>query len=104
MDQPLRFAPKDEDRFADAAAVDISLGGMFVATKSPAPFGAEIRIYVRLGGAEREFVLPAIVRWTKADGMGVQFGSLGARPTLAITEIVREHQESESGVGAKRSR
>jgi hypothetical protein len=108
IDQPLRFAPKDEDRllpdetrFADAIAVDISLGGMFIVTKRPAPFGAEIRIYARLHGAEGEFALPAIVRWTKADGMGVQFGPLGAKETLAITEIVREYQESESRGGPK---
>jgi hypothetical protein len=104
IDEPLRFAPKDEDRFADAIAVDISLGGMFIATNSPAPFGAEIRIYACLDGAEGEFVLPAIVRWTKTDGMGVQFGPLGAMATLAITEIVREHQESQSRGGPERLR
>jgi Tfp pilus assembly protein PilZ len=77
---------------------------MFVATTSPAPFGAEIMIHLRLGDAEKEFVLPAIVRWTNAAGMGVQFGSLGARPTLAITEIVRSYQERESAKAPKRAR
>jgi hypothetical protein len=34
-------------------------------------------------------LLPGIVRWTKQDGMGVQFRLLGARETHAITEIMR---------------
>jgi type IV pilus assembly protein PilZ len=33
--------------------------------------------------------LPAVVRWTSKDGMGVQFGLLGARETHEITEFVK---------------
>lgn len=68
---------------------DISLGGMFVETDTPASFGADVTIHVRLPGADGIFALPAIVRWVKADGMGVQFGSLGAKETYLITEIGR---------------
>ena len=92
--QLLLFAPKDDDAFVEGTAMDISLGGMFVGAEFPAAFGVEITIHTRLDGADGEFVLPAIVRWTRPDGMGVQFGLLGARETLAITEIVRKFEAS----------
>ena len=89
LEAPLEFAPKTA-----AAGVarlpgvgrDISVGGMFVETPSPSPFGAEVIINVQLPGQKEKLVLPAVVRWTRSDGMGIQFGLLGARETYAITE------------------
>ena len=94
IDRPVLFAPKDDDAFSDGVAVDISLGGMFIASDFPAAFGAEVTIHLTLDDASTELVLPAVVRWTRPDGMGVQFGLLGARETFAITELVREFEES----------
>jgi hypothetical protein len=94
LDQALLFAPKGEDAFTEGTAVDISLGGVFVMTDLPAPFGAEITIHTHLYGLDGEVALPGTVRWTKSDGMGVQFGPLGAKETLAITEIVRRYEAS----------
>jgi Tfp pilus assembly protein PilZ len=91
----VRFALKiEDDAFSEGLATDISLGGMFVASDAPALFGAEILIHMVLSDGGPEFVLPAIVRWTRSGGMGVQFRLLGARETLAITEIVKVHEES----------
>jgi len=70
-------------------ARDVSLGGMFVVSEAPFPFGAEVRVHIFVPGAKAPMVLPAVVRWTREDGMGVQFGLLGARETHLITEIVR---------------
>jgi type IV pilus assembly protein PilZ len=69
-------------------AKDISVGGMFIETSAPPAFGAEVVVRVRLPKVKDEMVLPGIVRWTSARGMGVQFGLLGARETHTITEIV----------------
>jgi hypothetical protein len=33
-------------------------------------------------------VLPAVVRWGRGDGIGVQFGQLGAHDTHAIVEFM----------------
>jgi Tfp pilus assembly protein PilZ len=88
------FAPKDDDAFTEGIATDISLGGMFVTSEYPASFGAEITIHLSLSDDAPELVLPAIVRWTRADGMGVQFQMIGARETFAITEVVRRHEEA----------
>ncbi|MET0592822.1 MAG: PilZ domain-containing protein [Polyangiaceae bacterium] len=69
---------------------DFSLGGVHIDTTTPAPFGANITVYLRLKGATSVSALPGIVRWVKAGSMGVQFGLLGARETYAITEMLAE--------------
>jgi PilZ domain len=70
-------------------AKDISIGGMFVESTEILPFGTEITIVGRFPGAKADLKLPAIVRWAKPTGFGVQFGSLGARETHAISELLR---------------
>jgi hypothetical protein len=97
ISRPVVFTPvpaSEDDVFSDGQSVDISLGGMFVATDFPASFGSEVLIRVTLDDTAGELALPAIVRWTRPDGMGVQFGLLGARETFAITEIVRLFEEA----------
>lgn len=69
---------------------DFSLGGVHIDTQAPAPFGANITIYLRLKGAPSVSALPGIVRWVKPASMGVQFGLLGARETYAITEMLAD--------------
>ena len=70
-------------------ARDISIGGAFVESNLVLPFGTEITIVGRFRGSKAELRLPGIVRWVKPDGFGVQFGSLGARETHAISELFR---------------
>ncbi len=69
---------------------DFSLGGMHVQTTKPAPFGANVTIYMTLKGAQGLTPIPGIVRWIQADEMGIQFGLLGARETYALTEMLTE--------------
>jgi type IV pilus assembly protein PilZ len=69
---------------------DFSLGGMHVQTTQPAPFGANVTVYVQLKGTQSVSALPGIVRWIKEDEMGIQFGLLGARETYALTEMLAE--------------
>jgi hypothetical protein len=66
---------------------DISLGGMFVEASEVPPFGTDLTIVGRLPGMDRDSRLPAVVRWNKPGGFGVQFGLLGARETHAITRL-----------------
>jgi type IV pilus assembly protein PilZ len=70
---------------------DFSLGGMHIKTSQPAPFGANVTVYIQLTGLQGVSALPGIVRWVKPDEMGVQFGLIGARETYAITEMLSEH-------------
>ncbi len=85
----LEFTRKDGSETMTGTGTDISVGGMFVETATPAPFGAAILIRVRFPGHKDEIVLPGVVRWTSGVGMGVQFGLLGVRETHAITEVVK---------------
>jgi hypothetical protein len=51
------------------------------------PLAAGVR--VRLPSSAQTMILPGIVRWTTHDGMGIQFGALGARETYAVMAIAR---------------
>jgi type IV pilus assembly protein PilZ len=60
---------------------------MYVQTATPLPFGSEVVVHVVLPGQKAPMVLPAVVRWARTEGMGLQFGLIGARDTHAITEL-----------------
>jgi hypothetical protein len=86
---PVQVKRKGSDEVADGRARDVSVGGMFVETTSQFAFGADVVVYAVLPGQKEPFALPAVVRWTRHDGIGLQFGLLGARETHLITEVVR---------------
>jgi type IV pilus assembly protein PilZ len=94
----LFFVQEDDpdSAFIEAIGRDISLGGMFVETAAPAPFGAAVIVHLTLPGSSVESKIAARVRWTTPEGMGVQLGSLTAREAQIITEIVRVHEEDTS--------
>jgi type IV pilus assembly protein PilZ len=72
---------------------DMSLGGAFLETQGAIlPFGRELTVSIELPSG-RSIEVQATVRWTKPHGMGVQFGSLGARDTYELTEFLAEHEE-----------
>lgn len=87
------FTLKGKNERLQGHSTDISLGGMFIETKTPQAFGTDVVVHVHVPGEPSAFALPAIVRWTEADGMGVQFGNLGARETHTITELVASYEK-----------
>ena len=68
---------------------DLSLGGMFVETTESQPFNTQLTIEMELEGAKGRITVPAVVRWSKSNGFGVQFGLLGARETHLIASLLR---------------
>ncbi len=90
----LEFVAKGGTERQHGRSQDISLGGLFITSATPRAFKAELTVYVKLPGEPAPFALPAVVRWTRPDGMGVQFGNLGARETYAITEYCRDGDAS----------
>jgi Tfp pilus assembly protein PilZ len=73
----------------EAFAKDISVGGMFLTSEDAPAFGTDLIIVAMLPGAKKVVRLPAIVRWAKPNGFGVQFGLLGALETHLISELMR---------------
>ena len=96
LGKPIEFSAKDEELAVrmDGIARDISLGGTFIETDVAGPVGQQLVVHVVLPKGKREMNLPAIVRWSGKDGMGVQFGLLGARETHEITEFVKANAGS----------
>jgi hypothetical protein len=72
----------------EARCRDVSLGGMFIDTEAPPPYGAPVRVFLRLPGLAGEVTIESIVRWSTRAGMGVQFGVMGARETHALTRLL----------------
>lgn len=89
LDVPLTFVIKGKTEDFVGTARDISVGGMFIETATPAPFGSEVVLTVSLPGGGEKSQLAGRVRWGRPGGMGVQFGLLGAKETHLITELSR---------------
>ena len=84
---PVAFQRGEGPR-VEAECHDVSLGGMYIETAEPLPYGTALRVFLRLPGLAREAQIDAIVRWWKPTGMGVQFGVMGARETHALTTLL----------------
>jgi Tfp pilus assembly protein PilZ len=91
---PVEFTTEDSRETFSGTGRNISLGGIFIETNGPVSFGIEILVRIALPGHREPLVVPATVRWKCADGMGVQFGLLGAWVTYAIIKIVRANSAS----------
>lgn len=70
-------------------AKDISVGGMYIESETQVSFGTQVSIVLRLPNTKADARLPAVIRWIKPGGFGVQFGLLGARETHAISELLK---------------
>ena len=89
--RPVPGAGRGRDRWYGESLVgetrDISVGGVFIERVSVA-LGKRVTVHVTPTGAFESIRLPGVVRWVGTDGVGVQFGLLGARETHLITEII----------------
>ena len=86
------FSRKGSDKRSSGESTDISVGGMYIKTATPEAFGAEVVVHLHVPGVPAGYALPGIVRWTDAEGMGLQFLLLGAKETHTITELVAAHE------------
>src|SRR5437016_9780 len=72
-----------------ATAKNLSIGGMFIETMQSAPFGDTVIVDVPLPGFVELASIACVVRWTNDEGMGVQFGAMGARETHALLRVLQ---------------
>ena len=76
-----------EDRVV-ARSRDVSLGGMFVETDRPLPYGTIFELSVALPSLPVPALIEATVRWVGPTGMGIQWGTLRAQESWAINQVV----------------
>lgn len=72
----------------EARTRDLSVGGVFVETERPAPYGTCLRLEIQFPLLPEPVAIEATVRWTSRDGMGLQFAALRARATWAIHRLM----------------
>ena len=99
LERPLEFWTESDDFLlgAEGNGRDISLGGMFVETDIPCRFGERALVRLTLPKCRHQLALVGIVRWTCRDGMGMQFGRLGARNTHEILAFTMQWADGDCG-------
>jgi hypothetical protein len=85
---PIRCEVSGGETF-DAVVVDLSVGGFYVESTIAPPFGSNVTLTGDFPGSPG-VKLPAVVRWGKPGGFGVQFGLLGARETHLLASMVQK--------------
>lgn len=75
---------------------NVSLGGMYLLTETPLPYGTRVRVRFHLAALRETAEIEATVRWGGEDGMGVQFGSLRAREVWGLNQIFKDGTPSAS--------
>lgn len=88
LEMRFRVATAEGDEVVYARARNLSVGGMFIETDRPVPFGGALTVEIALPDMPELARLACTVRWTNAEGMGVQFGVMGARETHGIVKLL----------------
>lgn len=73
----------------EALSLNLSLGGMFVATDVDLAYGTQATLRVKLPAMKTESEIPVTIRWKTPEGLGLQFGSLRALEVWALNQVVR---------------
>lgn len=68
---------------------NVSLGGMSVRLGRSLAFGVQVVVKVELPALKDVAELPCTVRWERDGVLGLQFGSLRARDTWAINQLLK---------------
>jgi type IV pilus assembly protein PilZ len=69
---------------------DLSLGGIFISGGRQLPYGAKLTVVLKLPGLSEETQVEGTVRWAQGDGLGIQFGMMGARETAALLSLLKD--------------
>lgn len=68
---------------------DLSIGGMFVATRTRLGIGTRVKVRMRPSLGHDEINAEATIRWENGAGFGLQFSPLSAKETHILTEYLR---------------
>ncbi len=86
---------ESDHNFFSGVASNVSVGGLFIATRDPRKIGDLVTVRLTLPGDERPVTVDAVVRWIRAGepaGMGVQFLGLAPDALAAISKFVRSRE------------
>ena len=72
--------------WVEAETRNIGVGGAFVVTKLVQPVGDAVTIELSLPTTDQVFTLPAVVRWSDGNGMGVQFVGVDVDVLLELND------------------
>jgi Tfp pilus assembly protein PilZ len=108
MDQPKSEPPKQraharynlrlpvrvvyQERTGAGESRNLSIGGMFIETPEPIPYGAQLQIVFSIPTHNQEIKTNAVVCWVERDsatpaGIGVKFGALRAIEVWALNQL-----------------
>jgi hypothetical protein len=79
---------RDSGEKAWGRVVDLSLGGMHVASDCVPAYGERVRLLVQLDPTADWLILPARVRWFTSRGFGVEFDGLDVGQQQAVLAFV----------------
>jgi hypothetical protein len=72
----------------EASTRDVGIAGAFIESGEEPEYGARVEIVLLPPAVQAELRLTGVVRWVTAAGFGLQFDSLGARETIALSSLV----------------
>ena len=99
LSMKIEYRPDDTGaHFLLESSVNVSEGGIFIGTRTPAEVGTKLEIGFALPGAGKQIVATGVVAWVNPwrdggpnpnPGMGIRWIRLAAKDRAAITAIVR---------------
>jgi uncharacterized protein (TIGR02266 family) len=77
---------------------NISLGGVYVMSDRPLPFGAKVKLSFSIPNQQEAIEVDGEVRWIENEdgnthGVGIQFGGLRARDVWALNKFFEKPAE-----------
>ena len=78
-----------QDQRYQGRSRDVSLGGMFVYTDAPIPFGATVYVEFLLPSLKSARCVEATMRWQQEGGIGVAWKSLRAQEVWALNQLFK---------------
>jgi PilZ domain-containing protein len=74
----------------DCTTLNLSLGGAQMAVPGRYPMGQRVQIAFTVPAPHHAIEVGATVRWSNAEGLGIQFDGLRARDVWALNEFFKQ--------------
>jgi hypothetical protein len=74
----------------DCTMINVSLGGAQLAVRAKYPMGTRVGLAFSVPTINEPIVVGGTVRWSSAEGLGIQFDGLRARDVWALNEFFKQ--------------